>query len=421
MMRLQQQHFTPRTTTVSQQQPPPLSNTSPYVNSSSSLLLKKNNVVELDSSYSTNGSSKSTSSTSAIIIQPNAASSSTSQPDSSSLFLVTGSGEQTARKITSHSNQQEKFSKHPMNSTAISTLQRFQQQQQQLIGTPTGSNRRTTMYRLSSFNESSSSSSPPPPLPTLSSSTNNGGVTNELPLMTPTYESIDVHNLIDSHHSTFHDPTTTSATIAASAAVYVDSSQGTSDGGHEESNGCMSDNPTVTVPDNHRLYPGANGSQHHYYSRTASSIMPMSGIMTPLAFTHHHHHNHNHHYPLASTGGGYLTRSSHYYYHHPDYYYYGSQTNASNTSPPLLYGRDIDGSGSSSLRPLSSFNKDEDFDIFNAIFALISLMSHCCCSGSTFILAYFLWRHEQDMLLFWLTIFATVVPSIIVNVISLKW
>ncbi|XP_075678248.1 uncharacterized protein LOC113791528 [Dermatophagoides pteronyssinus] len=430
MMRLQQQHFTP----VTKQQQSIQS--SPYVvnSSSTTTLLKKNNNGELDSSCSTNGSSKSTSSISAVI-----------QPDSSSSpstsFLLTKSDQSSFRKFPLNSaNQQqekEKFSMHPINSQAISTLQRFQQQQQ-LIGTPTNSsnNRRTTMYRLSSFNEQSSSSPPG-----LSSATNNnvgGDMTNEpLPLMTPTYESIDVNNLIDNN--------TTNQTAA-------NSSQGTSDGGHcEESTttATMSDNPTVTIPDNHRLFAGSSSHHHSYYNRNTSSIMPMSGIMTPFTFGHHNHHqqllhNHNNHYPFTSNIGGYLTRSSHYYYHNPDYYHhqYGLHNvpmSSSSSSPPLLYvghsgDDDIDDTrNSSSFHPsstvtVSPFNnnnnhiKDEqDFDIFNAIFALISLMLYCCCSGSTLILAYFLWRHEQDWLLFLLTIFSTLIPSIIVNIISLKW
>lgn len=249
------------------------------------------------------------------------------------------------------------------------------------------------MYRLSSFQNDCS----------ISATNNNNRSNNEPPLITPTYETIDVQNLVDHTHSgTSHYGYPQLDQSASGLGVYTESSQGTSDG-LDGSNGCMSDNPTVTIPDNHRLYPVDNSNQL-YYGRTAS-IMPMTGIFSPNIIEHHYH-------PYSKKRSGYLTRSLHYY-KNKDWecdYATDSISNIKRSYP--FYG------GCSSSSPII---KEEDFDIFNAIFALISLMLHVCCSGATLILAYFLWRHEHDKILFWLTLTATIVPSIIVNIISLKW
>lgn len=64
---------------------------------------------------------------------------------------------------------------------------------------------------------------------------------------------------------------------------------------------------------------------------------------------------------------------------------------------------------------------DDDFDIANAIFALIALTAYLVSFGSSLALAYFLHHHEQDGKACALTLAATILPSVIVNILSLKW
>ena len=70
----------------------------------------------------------------------------------------------------------------------------------------------------------------------------------------------------------------------------------------------------------------------------------------------------------------------------------------------------------------NDYEEDFDFDIANAIFSLISLTSYLVSLGASFALAYFLYHHENDQtLLATVTVAAILLPSIIVNVLSLKW
>lgn len=64
---------------------------------------------------------------------------------------------------------------------------------------------------------------------------------------------------------------------------------------------------------------------------------------------------------------------------------------------------------------------EEDFDIAQAIFALIALTAYLVSLGSSLALAYFLAHHEQDSRACGLTLAATLLPSLIVNILSLKW
>src|SRR5699024_561353 len=64
---------------------------------------------------------------------------------------------------------------------------------------------------------------------------------------------------------------------------------------------------------------------------------------------------------------------------------------------------------------------EADFDIANAIFALVSLTTFLTSLGASLALAYFFHHHEHDMILFGLTLGATLVPAVIVNILSLKW
>lgn len=67
------------------------------------------------------------------------------------------------------------------------------------------------------------------------------------------------------------------------------------------------------------------------------------------------------------------------------------------------------------------FQKEEDFDIFTAIFTLVSLTSYIVCQLSTLWLAYFWWRHEDRPWWALSTLGILLVPTIVINLLSIKW
>lgn len=67
------------------------------------------------------------------------------------------------------------------------------------------------------------------------------------------------------------------------------------------------------------------------------------------------------------------------------------------------------------------FQKEEDFDIFTAIFTLVSLTSYIVCQLSSLWLAYFWWRHEHRPWWAWSTLIIMLVPTIVINLLSIKW
>ncbi len=67
-----------------------------------------------------------------------------------------------------------------------------------------------------------------------------------------------------------------------------------------------------------------------------------------------------------------------------------------------------------------SFEKDEEFTIFSAIFTIISLISYVIDVGTDISVCYFLFG-ENDRISFGLTSAITIIPSITVNIFSIKW
>jgi len=67
-----------------------------------------------------------------------------------------------------------------------------------------------------------------------------------------------------------------------------------------------------------------------------------------------------------------------------------------------------------------SFEKDEEFTIFSAIFTLISLISYVIDIGTDISVCYFLFG-ENERISFGLTSAITIIPSITVNIFSIKW
>lgn len=136
--------------------------------------------------------------------------------------------------------------------------------------------------------------------------------------------------------------------------------------------------------------------------------------------------------PLVLTrapGPGYLSRNQVLRYPHPtsdgSAYYsiyggggcYGRSSESGIYSPTRRRPNDYQRSG----QYHHSETDCEDFDIANAIFALISLTAYLVGIGASVALAYFFYHHEHDTKMCALTVGTTLLPSIIVSILSLKW
>ncbi|KAJ6218624.1 hypothetical protein RDWZM_009781 [Blomia tropicalis] len=211
----------------------------------------------------------------------------------------------------------------------------------------------------------------------------------------PTYETIDVQNL-SNHPISGYNP-------ANSTLDYCSSSGGS---GQSQASGCgMDQSSTAPIVDPQSLYP-------------CGPIIHMSRC-----------------------GPGYLSRNQAMFrYPHPTsdgsayYSIYDGDTAGINGA----YGRSSESGIYSPTRIRAAnkrncdqynphhhhhrnYEKSEDFDFVNAIFALISLTIYLISIGASIALAYFFYRHENDQRMSAFTLATTIIPSIIANILSLKW